>query len=82
MLAVPIFGLLSLRGGKKTRLRVLGLMIILMTLLAGIGCGGGQQTQSTTPQIVAGTPAGTYAIVVTATNSAGSATAVVSLTVN
>jgi hypothetical protein len=86
-----IFGIGIVGNGMRPRARrgnsVIGLVLLLGILLSLAACGGGGGGSTTTPPIPkAGTPAGTYTIVVTGSSGAGPTTishsANITLTVN
>jgi len=81
-LGVPGFVLIgSLRRRQCSRqqvLRLLGLLLILVALLQGVGCGGGFKPPVTTGS----TPTGFYSVLVTGKDATGvSTSAVIPLTV-
>jgi len=56
---------------KNRRLAVVLGVLALGMMIVTVGCGGGNSAVVTPPQIIPGTPAGSYPIVVTATGTAG-----------
>ncbi|WP_228370692.1 S8 family peptidase [Candidatus Korobacter versatilis] len=77
--ALPIIGLLGMgrRKNRKALLRMIVTMALFVLALGLASCGDSHHSV-----IVPGTPAGTYAITVNATNASGTATTTVNLTVN
>ncbi len=80
-----MLGWMQNQAGRARTLRLaMSLCLILMPIVAAtvlVGCGGGSSTPPPPPPVT-GTPAGTYAITVTATSGSTTSTAALTLVVN